>query len=135
MVHLFVVYGYQGAEEDADQLKLTDELLQAVLAEAQVVCVGQPLLIAGDLNADPAVNPCLAEGISVGRYVDLALAFSLGVVLLLTLLVGLVGRRARVLVGISLSVVQMLGGMLFWLLGGCMSSWSVWSYLILSSLG
>ena len=33
VVHLFVVYGYQGAEEDADQLKLTDQLLQAVLAE------------------------------------------------------------------------------------------------------
>ena len=32
VVHLFVVYGYQGAEEDADKLKLTDRLLQAVLA-------------------------------------------------------------------------------------------------------
>ena len=79
VVHLFVVYGYQGAEEDADQLLLTDRLLQAVLAEAQVVCVGQPMLIiAGDLNADPAVIPCLAKGISAGRYVDLALAYSLG---------------------------------------------------------
>ena len=29
--------------------------------------------IAGDLNADPAVIPCLAEGISAGRFVDLAL--------------------------------------------------------------
>ena len=76
VVHLFVVYGYQGAEEDADQLQLTDKLLQAVLAEAQVVCLGQPMLIAGDLNADPAVNPCLAKGIASGRYVDLALAYS-----------------------------------------------------------
>ena len=49
-----------------------------MLAEAQVVCVGQPMLIAGDLNADPAVIPCLAKGISAGRYVDLALAHSLG---------------------------------------------------------
>ena len=47
VVHLFVVYGYQGAEEDAEQLQLTDKLLQAVLAEAQVVCVGQPKPIAG----------------------------------------------------------------------------------------
>ena len=78
VVHLFVVYGYQGAEEDADQLQLTDKLLQAVFAEAQVVCVGQHLLIAGDLNADPAVIPCLAKGISAGRFVDLALAYSLG---------------------------------------------------------
>ena len=71
MVHLFVVYGYQGAEEDADKLRLTDRLLQAGLAEAQVV-------IAGDFNADPAVIPCLAKGMSAGRYVDLALAHSLG---------------------------------------------------------
>ena len=78
VVHLFVVYGYQGAEEDAEKLRLTDRLLQVVLAEAQVVCVGQPMLIAGDLNADPAVIPCLAKGISAGRYVDLALAHSLG---------------------------------------------------------
>ena len=78
VVHLFVVYGYQGAEEDVDQLLLLDKLLQAVFADAQVVCVGQPMFIAGDLNADPAVIPCLAKGISAGRYVDLALAFSLG---------------------------------------------------------
>ena len=75
---IFVVYGYQGMEEGADQLLLTDKLLQAVLAETQVVCVGQPMLIAGDLNADPANITCLAKGISAGRYVDLALAYSLG---------------------------------------------------------
>ena len=78
VVHLFVVYGFQGAEEDPDQLKHTDKLLQAVLAEAQVVCIGQPMLIAGDLNADPAVIPCLAKGTSAGKFVDLALAYSLG---------------------------------------------------------
>ena len=39
VVHLFVVYGYHGAEEDAEKLRLTDRLLQAVLAEAHVVCV------------------------------------------------------------------------------------------------
>ena len=43
-----------------------------------MVCIGQPMLIAGDLNADPAVIPCLAKGISAGRHVDLALAYSLG---------------------------------------------------------
>ena len=60
---------------DANKLQLTYKLLQAVLAEAQVVCIGQPMLIAGDLNAGPAVIPCLAKGISSGRYADLALAF------------------------------------------------------------
>ena len=74
VAHLFVFYGCQGAEE----LQLTDRLLQAVLAEAQVICIGQPMLIAGDLNADPAVIPCLAKGTSAGRYIDLALAYSLG---------------------------------------------------------
>ena len=69
---------YQGAEEDAEKLQLTVRPLQAVLAEAHVVCIGQPMLIAGDLNADLAVIPCLAKGISAGRYVDLALAYSLG---------------------------------------------------------
>ena len=43
-----------------------------------MVCIGQPLLIAGDLNADPAVIPCLAKGISACRFVDLALACSRG---------------------------------------------------------
>ena len=78
VVHLFVVYGCQGAEEDAEKLRLTDRLLQAVLAEAQVVCVGQPMLIAGDVNADSGVIPCLAKGIAAGRFVVLALAYSLG---------------------------------------------------------
>ena len=36
------------------------------------------MLFTGDLNPDPAVIPCLAKGISGGRYVDLALAYSLG---------------------------------------------------------
>ena len=43
-----------------------------------MVCIGQPLLIAGDLNADLAVIPCLAKSIPAGRFVDLALAYSLG---------------------------------------------------------
>ena len=78
VVHLFVVYGYQGAEEDPDQRLLTDKLLQAVLADVQVVCIGQPMRIAGDLNADPALIPCLSKGISACRFVDLALAYSFG---------------------------------------------------------
>ena len=36
------------------------------------------MLIAGDLNAHPAVIPCLAKAISADRFVDLALAYSLG---------------------------------------------------------
>ena len=39
VVHLFVIYGYQGAEEDSEKLQLTEKLLQAVLADSWVVCM------------------------------------------------------------------------------------------------
>ena len=108
VVHLFVVYGYQGAEEDAEKLRLTDCLLQAVLVEAQIVCIGQPMLIAGDLNADPAVIPCLAKGISAGRYVDLALAYSLGAGVAPDVTCRFSREEVLVLVGISLLAVPVL---------------------------
>ena len=73
VVRLFCSQWISGAEEDSEKLQLADKLVQAVLAEAQVVCVVQLLHIAGDLNADPAVIPCLGQG-----FVDLALAYSLG---------------------------------------------------------
>ena len=59
-------------------LDLLISFCRLFLAEAQVVCVGQPPFIAGDLNAELAVIPCLAKGISAGQFVDLALAFSSG---------------------------------------------------------
>ena len=78
MVHLFVVKSCQGTGEGSEKLQLTDKLLQVVLAEAQVVCIGFPLLIAGDFTVDPAVITRLAKGISAGRFVNLALAYSFG---------------------------------------------------------
>ena len=79
VVHLFLLFmAIRELRRMLEKLRLTDSLLQAVLVEAQIVCIGQPMLIVGDLNADPAVIPCLAKGISAGRYVDLALAYSLG---------------------------------------------------------
>ena len=77
MVNLCVVYGKQGLGEDSEQISLTDKLLCAVFAGAQVVCVGQPLLVAGDCIA--GVILCLAKGISSGRFVDLASAYLVGV--------------------------------------------------------
>ena len=53
-------------------------LLCCCYVVVMLVCIGQPMLIAGDLNADPPIISCLAKGISAGRYVDLALAYSLG---------------------------------------------------------
>ena len=43
-----------------------------------MVCTGQPVLIAGDLNAEPAVIPCSAKAITARRFVDLAVAYPLG---------------------------------------------------------
>ena len=90
----FVVYGHQRTEDDVDQLFLTDKLLQAVFAKAQVVCIGQLMLIAGDLNADPAVIPfpvLLRVFLLVGLLTWLW-RILVGLVLHLTLLVGSVGR-------------------------------------------
>ena len=79
MVHLFVIYGYQGAEEDAEKLHLTDKLPQAVLAEAGVgvylvsLCslLGILMLILLLFLAWPSLFPA-------GWCFDLALAYSLG---------------------------------------------------------
>ena len=78
VVHLFVIYGYQGAENDPEKLQLTDHLFAAVLAEARMCCCGQPVILAGDFNADPIVIPSLAHGISDGQWVDLERAFAFG---------------------------------------------------------
>ena len=78
IVHLFVIYGYQGAESDPEKLQLTDHLFAAVLAEARMCCCGQPVILAGDFNADPIVISSLAKGISDGQWVDLERAFAFG---------------------------------------------------------
>ena len=55
IVHLFVIYGYQGAESDPEKLQLSEHLFAAVLAEARMCCAGQPVILAGDFNADPTL--------------------------------------------------------------------------------
>ena len=69
--------GYQGSEEDADKIALTGKPLQAVLAEARVVC-GAAVAHCGRLNADPGVTPCLAKEIASARFIDFAFAHSFG---------------------------------------------------------
>ena len=92
VVHLFVVYGYQGAEEDAEKLRLTDRLLQAVLAEARVVGVGQPMLI---LRLFPVwLRGFLLVGMLIWPLPILWVLDSL-----LILLVRLIGMMVLVLVG------------------------------------
>ena len=76
VVHLFVIYGHQGAENDPEKLQLSEHLFAAVLAEARMCCAGQPVILAGDFNADPIVITSLAKGISDGQWVDLEHAFA-----------------------------------------------------------
>ena len=71
MVHLVVVYGFQGASTDSEKLRLTEKLLNAVLCELAVLASGQPCLIVGDLNIEPNRIPCLLKGLMAGHWFDL----------------------------------------------------------------
>ena len=59
-MHLFVLYVYQGADVDAEQLALTEQLFDAALGELGVVALDQPCLLVGDFNVEPTKVPCLA---------------------------------------------------------------------------
>ena len=71
VVHLVVVYGFQGASTDPEKLRLTEKLLDAVLCKFAVVASGQPCLIVGDLNIEPEKIPCLLKGLEAGLWFDL----------------------------------------------------------------
>ena len=71
VMHLVAVYGYQGADDDAEKLGLTDQLFEAVLCELAVVSRGQPCLFVGDFNVEPTKIPCLLKGISAWLWIDL----------------------------------------------------------------
>ena len=65
-----MLYGYQGADREAEKLALTDQLLDAAFGELSVVAREQPCLVVGDFNVEPTKIPCLAKGISAGLWVD-----------------------------------------------------------------
>ena len=71
VMHLVVVYGYQGADEDSEKLGLMNQLVEAALCELAVVARGQPCVLAGDLNVEPRKIPCLLKGIMEGHWFDL----------------------------------------------------------------
>ena len=70
LIHLVVLCGYQGADSDAEQLALTEQLFDAAMGELGVVARGEN-------NVEPTQMPCLATGISAGLWVDLAAAWAL----------------------------------------------------------
>ena len=76
-MNLIVLYGFQGADADAEQLALTEQLFDAAFGELGVVARGQPCLIVGDFNGEPTKILCLSEGISAGLWVDLEAAWAL----------------------------------------------------------
>ena len=59
-MHLVVLHGCQGADSDAEQFALTEQLFDAALGELGVVARGQPCLIVVDFNAEHTKIPCLA---------------------------------------------------------------------------
>ena len=75
-LHLVVLYGYQGADGNAEQLSLTDQLFDAAFGELRVVALDQPCLIVGDFNVEPTKIPCLSKGIFAGLWVDLESAWA-----------------------------------------------------------
>ena len=76
-LNLVVLCGYHGADADAEQLALTDQLFDAALAELAVVAWCSPCLLVGDFNVEPTKIPCLAKGISAGLWVDFGEAWAL----------------------------------------------------------
>ena len=76
-MHLVVLYGYQGAVTHLEQLALTDQLIDATLAELSVVAGGQLCMMVGDFNVEPTKILCLAKEISAGLWVDFEEAWAL----------------------------------------------------------
>ena len=76
-MHLVVLYGYQGADSDGEQLALTDQLFDAGLGELGVVARGQPCMLVGDFSVEFTKIPCLAKGISAGLWIDLEVSWAL----------------------------------------------------------
>ena len=65
-LHVLVFFGCQGAESDAEQLALTEQLFDAALGELGVVARGQLCLIVGDFNVEPTKISCLQKGFRLG---------------------------------------------------------------------
>ena len=72
-MHLFVLYGYQGADTDAEQLALTDQLFDAALGEVSILARGQALLLVGDFNGSPPRSFAWQKGFRLGSGLTLRL--------------------------------------------------------------
>ena len=77
LVVLALNRAFQGADADAEQLSLTEQLFDAAMGELGVVSWRQPCMLVGDCNVEPSNIPCLANAISAGRLVDLEASWAL----------------------------------------------------------
>ena len=107
-LHLFVLYGYQGADSDAEQLALTHQLFDAALGELHAVALGQPCLLVGDFNVEPTKILAWQKGFRLGSGLILVKLGLLLLVCLLPLPVSVVGLRMVVIVEILFLVVHLL---------------------------
>ena len=108
-----VLYGYKGADADAEQLALTEQLFDAALEELGVVARGQPSLIAGISTWSPPRFLAWPKGFRLGS--------------------GLTWRLpGRWLVGFSLLLLASAPGILLAVIGGI--SWLVALWLLLRYL-
>ena len=79
IAHLFVIYGYPGAENDPEKLTLTDNLLTAVLAEAKVCCAGQPVILVLVTSMLIQLSSLLLLRVFVnGHWIDVEQAYAIG---------------------------------------------------------
>ena len=60
-MHLVVLYGYHGADADAEQLALTEQLFDAALGELGVVARGAALHACWRLQRGAHQNPLLGK--------------------------------------------------------------------------
>ena len=135
---MFVVYGYQGASDDPHKLALTNKLLEAVICEEKACGTGQPVIISGDLNAEPLIIPVTAKVLKCGHLIDLEEAYATGTgvpPLLLEGLLWMVSLAPRVLVvvcflrdGSDLTFPYVLG--LAWVPGLLRFRWLVWCHIL-----
>ena len=71
---------YQGADTDAEQLALTEQLFDAAALVSLVLFArGQPCLLVGDFNVEPTKIPCLVKGISSVRGIGVLLVVIAGI--------------------------------------------------------
>ena len=69
-MHLVVVYGHQGSDEDSEKLGLMNQLVEAALCELAVVAEDN-LAFWLDFNVELRKTPCLLKGIMEGHWFDL----------------------------------------------------------------